>query len=106
MAYVKLIDLSSCREGEGTFVEVGGKELAVFRVGADKVTVMDNTCPHAGGNLAGGEIEGDVVSCPWHHWAFSLATGVCTHSDRARVNVYPVELRDAVVWVDLDRGSV
>ena len=101
MALVKLIELASCRMGEGTFVEFDGREFAVFRVGDDQVTVMDNACPHASGNLSGGEIDGDVVVCPWHHWEFSLATGLCTHSDRARVAVYPVDIRDGVVWVDV-----
>ncbi len=102
MPFVEIIPLDKCQEGAGTFVSIEGKELAVFHLPAlDRVFVIDNACPHAGGNLAGGDLDGQVVSCRWHQWEFDLATGVCTHSDRARVRSYSVELREGVVWADL-----
>lgn len=36
---------------------------------------LDNVCPHRGGPLAEGTIEGGKVVCPWHQWEFDLATG-------------------------------
>ena len=66
-----------------------------------RVEVIDNRCPHAGGNLSGGEVENGIVTCSWHHWAFELSTGVCTHSERAFVRRYPAEIRDDLVWADL-----
>lgn len=102
MAFAPLIPLSDCREGAGTFVEHDGRELAVFRLpDPERVFVIDNACPHASGNLSGGDVSGDVVTCPWHYWHFNLATGLCTHSDRARVRTFPSEVRDGVVWVDV-----
>ena len=133
---VSIIPLNRCVVNGGTFVPVRGFELAVFRLtDPERVYVLDNSCPHAGGNLAGGEIEdlehsqskrseprtsvradirsdltpnrynrtktAIVVSCPWHHWKFSLDTGVCTHSTAARVRSYPCAVRDGVVWADL-----
>lgn len=102
MAMVELIKLDRCRRDRGTFVEHGGHELAVFRLSEpDRVVVLDNTCPHAGGNLSGGEIEGGLVTCRSHQWRFDLSTGVCTHSPLARVRRYPAEVRDDIIWVDL-----
>lgn len=86
--------------GRGTFVERDGAELAVFRFAApERVIVIDNACPHASGNLSGGELKGEVVTCPWHFWEFDLTTGVCTHSEHVRVRTYPAEVREGWVWV-------
>jgi len=102
MALVELIPLSRCRVGGGTFVAVGDRELAVFRLeDPERIVVIDNSCPHASGNLSGGVVAGNVVQCPWHRWEFDLDRGVCTHSALARVRRYPVEIRDGVVWAEI-----
>lgn len=105
MAFVRLIAIEDCRVGQGTFVEFDGEELAVFLLqDPDRVFVTDNACPHASGNLSGGPVEGnqadEIVTCPWHHWEFNLHTGVCTHSDRARVQRFDAEIREGAVWFD------
>lgn len=99
MAYEKLIDVSQCNRDAGTFVEFDGLELAVFLLGdPPRAIVIDNACPHASGNLSGGTVDGVIVACPWHDWRFDLNTGVCTHSDLARVHTYEAEIRDGAVW--------
>ena len=102
MAYVELIPLSRCRRNGGTFVAYGGLELAVFRLtDPERVVVTDNGCPHAGGNLSGGEVSGNTVTCRWHQWEFDLDRGVCTHSQMVRIRRFPTEIRDGIVWADL-----
>ncbi len=102
MAYEKLIELNRCRSDGGTFVEHNGHELAVFRlVKPDRLFVIDNACPHASGNLAGGEVNGTLVDCPWHHWKFDLVTGQCTDPSPACVNVYPTQVREGDILIDL-----
>ncbi len=101
--FVPLIDLSRCRSDGGTFVEIDGRELAVFRFGdPERVVVTDNGCPHASGNLSGGTVADGAVMCPWHAWVFDLSTGRCTRSEDARIHLYTVEVRRGVVHVDLD----
>ncbi len=102
MAFREIIELSRCELNQGTFVEIDGLGLAVFRFDKpQRVVVIDNDCPHAGGNLSGGSVEDGMVTCRWHQWQFSLETGVCVHSDKARVRRYPAEIRDGIVWADL-----
>ncbi len=101
MALEKLISVSRCQPGCGTFVEHGGLELAVFVLDEPlRAVVIDNACPHASGNLSGGQIEGNTVDCPWHHWKFDLSTGICTESDLACVRTYRAEVREGDVWFD------
>lgn len=74
MGWTSLCDLDELQEGQGKYVEIGGFQLAVFLNGGT-VFVIDNNCPHAGGNLAGGEVQAGFVLCPWHYWAFRLENG-------------------------------
>ena len=102
MPFVELIPLDRCRNNAGVFLECAGRELAVFHLtDPDRVFVIDNACPHAAGNLSGGDLSGEVVSCPHHHWKFDLSTGLCPDTPQARVRCYPAKVRDGVVWVDL-----
>jgi nitrite reductase/ring-hydroxylating ferredoxin subunit len=64
--------------------------------------VIDNACPHAGGNLSAGDFEAGVVTCPWHQWQFDVSTGACVDSPRARVRRYPAEIRDGLIYADID----
>ena len=65
----------------------------------ERVAVIDNACPHAGGNLSGGEVFENVVTCPWHHWEIDLSTGQCVHKQLARIGRYDAEIRDGAVWM-------
>jgi nitrite reductase/ring-hydroxylating ferredoxin subunit len=58
----------------GKLVNVGGQEIAVFKLGEDHYAI-ENTSPHAGGPLAEGEVEDDVVTCSWHGSRFNIKTG-------------------------------
>ena len=87
----------------GTFVVASGRELAVFRLDDPHgIVVIDNACPHAHGNLAGGTLAGAVVECPWHQWRFDLVRGVCINSESVRLRKYEVCIRDRFVHARLD----
>ena len=53
---------------------VEGRELALFNV-AGRYYAVDNVCPHQGGPIGEGLLEGSVVTCPWHGWRFDVCTG-------------------------------
>ena len=90
-------DLST---GEGRVVEVEGRALALFNV--DGVYhCIENACPHRGGPLGEGDLEGRVVSCPWHAWRWDVTTGANTNNPAVRVAAYPVTVEDGAVFVEL-----
>ena len=70
---------------------------------AEEVYVIDNACPHSGGNLSAGEVAQGVVTCPWHQWQFKLTTGVCIDSSATRVQKYPARIRGD--WVEISLGA-
>ena len=38
---------------------------------------LDNSCPHQGAALAGGKLDGPLLSCPAHGLRFDIRTGQC-----------------------------
>lgn len=85
-------------EGEAREVAVGGKLVCIANVNGT-ISALDNECPHRGGPLGQGVIEGCKVVCPWHAWAFDLRTGVAEHSPYAKVDVYEVKVDGEEVLV-------
>ncbi len=56
---------------EGLVVTCGGEEIAIFNVDG-AFFGCSARCPHAGGPLAEGFLDGTTVTCPWHGWSFEL----------------------------------
>lgn len=65
---------SEVAPGAMKVVTLDGEEVAIANVDG-RFFAFANTCPHAGGPLADGELEGDVVTCPWHFTPFNVRTG-------------------------------
>lgn len=61
-------------EGKVKEFVVNGRALCVATVDGT-VCVLDGTCPHEGGPLGEGSIEGGKLVCPWHAYAFDVKTG-------------------------------
>ncbi len=62
--------------GEMKQVDLEGEEIAIAIANVHgEYFEFNNTCPHAGGPLAEGELEGDIVTCPWHFTPFNVRTG-------------------------------
>jgi nitrite reductase/ring-hydroxylating ferredoxin subunit len=55
---------------------VFGLDLVGFRTPGGRVGVMPAQCPHMGANLAGGQVVGECLRCPFHHWEFDVG-GQC-----------------------------
>ena len=85
--------------GRGEMVTVNGDEVAVFRRG-DEVFAIGNQCPHQGGSLCEGFLEGDIVVCPLHGWEFDLRSGVCMTVPGESVPRYSVRVEDGAVLIE------
>lgn len=60
--------------GEAREFECGARTICVANMDGTYAAV-DNVCPHRGGPLGQGVVEGSKIVCPWHGWEFDLATG-------------------------------
>jgi nitrite reductase/ring-hydroxylating ferredoxin subunit len=75
--------------GAGAVAEVGGRSIAVFNVDG-RYYAIDNLCPHRGGPLGEGDLEGAVVACPWHAWRWDVTTGANVNNPAVKVACFPV----------------
>jgi nitrite reductase/ring-hydroxylating ferredoxin subunit len=96
----KVAETGDIPPDSGRVVETGGKTLAVFNVGGT-FYAMDNTCLHRGGPLGEGELDGTVVSCPWHGWRYDVTTGTNVMNAAIRVGCYPVRIEGSSILVEL-----
>jgi nitrite reductase (NADH) small subunit len=95
MKWTTLCAVDDLTEGLGKYVEIDGFCMAVFLQDGE-VHVIDNACPHAGGSMSGGYIDGGCAVCPWHGWAFDLKSGALRDSfgDSEMLRVYPTRVFD------------
>jgi nitrite reductase/ring-hydroxylating ferredoxin subunit len=52
----------------------GDTPILLYKKG-ETICAIGETCSHAGGPLAEGEVIGNEVQCPWHASRFDLCTG-------------------------------
>ena len=90
-AEVRLGPVHEIPLGEARAYSVGGDLVAVFRLRDGSLRAVSAICPHAGGPLADGLADRNVVVCPLHQHTFDLATG-CSTSGQPPLTVYPVRL--------------
>jgi nitrite reductase (NADH) small subunit len=98
---VKVLDLAALAPGQTELVTVDGEDVALFRRG-EEVFAIGNQCPHQGGNLCDGVVEGDIVICPLHGWEFDLRSGACMTVPGESVTRYEVSIDDGAVLVEED----
>jgi nitrite reductase/ring-hydroxylating ferredoxin subunit len=77
--------------GEGRAYKAGGEMVAVFRLRDGGLHAVSAVCPHAGGPIADGLADAEVVVCPLHQHVYELATG-CSRTGQASLRVYPVRI--------------
>ena len=71
---VKIAETKDLPAGKAAAFDVEGQRIAVFNV-SGTFYALEDTCPHAGGPLSEGQVDGAKVICPWHDAAFDLKTG-------------------------------
>ena len=99
--FVKAADVHDVPPGSGKCVTVEGKEIALFNLDGT-FHAIDNTCLHRGGPLAEGELEGTIVTCPWHGWQYDVTTGINILDDaEGGVQHYDVKVEGDDVLIGL-----
>jgi len=95
--FVRLCAVTDVETGGSAVVAVEGREVAVFNVGG-AFHALDNACPHRGGPLGEGDLEGCLLTCPWHEWQFDVRTGESVTADVRAVS-YETKIEGDSVWL-------
>jgi nitrite reductase (NADH) small subunit len=80
--------------GEGRAFGIDGQQIAVFRLRSGAVHAVSAVCPHRGGPIADGQIDGSIVLCPLHLNAFELSTG-CSTTGQSPLQSWNVEIDES-----------
>ena len=100
MTRVRVAETGEIPAGEGRVVDAEGRSIAVFNMDGHYYAI-DNTCPHRGGPLGEGDLDGPVVSCPWHAWRWDVRTGANVNNPAVTVACYPVREDGGALFVGL-----
>lgn len=86
--------------GARTYVGDQGASIVLFNVNGN-LYAIDDSCPHSGGSLSGGKLEGLMLQCPSHGLKFDIATGCMRGGGGMRVRSYTVSLVDGKALIRL-----
>lgn len=96
--WVRVSGPDEMSDGQVLSVKVDGKPVVVTRHDGG-YGALDARCPHQGGPLDEGSIEGELLRCPWHGWGFDPLTGEAVEGGGHDVTPYPIEVREDGVYV-------
>lgn len=91
------------KPGTREIIDVDGTHIVVFNH-EGKYYAIEDVCTHDGGNLTGGEMEGDQIICPRHGARFCIRTGAAlTAPAYEPTATFPVRIENGEVQVRDDR---
>ena len=109
MQYVKVLRSDELKEGEKRKITIGKNTLLLTNVNGD-YHAIDDRCPHMGGSLYEGVLNGDTIKCPKHGTMFDVRNGKVVQNGKIlfiRLNVsdtrvYPVKIEGSDILIGID----
>lgn len=113
--YVEIARTSEFSDGDKKKLIVQGHEIMLARVGENYYAV-NNRCPHLGGDLSAGTLEGTIITCPRHKSQFDISnrnvirwlkgSGIISGVVKAikssqPLQTYPVKIHEGIISVEI-----
>ncbi len=99
--FVEVSKVSAIPDQSAICVEVEGKTIALFNLGGHFYAI-DDRCPHRGGRLCEGSIDGEEVECPLHGAHFNIKSGDVTAAPAPEgVTKYSVRLTGDDIEIEI-----
>jgi 3-phenylpropionate/trans-cinnamate dioxygenase ferredoxin subunit len=103
---IRVCAAAEVAKGEVVQVTVEGTDIALVHADDDTFYAAHDECSHASVALSEGEVEGCTLECWLHGSRFDLRTGAPSGLPATEpVPVYPVEVRDGDVYIDLNPSN-
>lgn len=101
--WVTVVNVGELAPGSHRVVDVDGAQVAVFNLGGEYYAIED-VCTHDGGQLTGGTIQGDEITCPRHGARFCIKTGAALSAPAYEPTAkFPVRVENGEIQVRDDR---
>jgi nitrite reductase/ring-hydroxylating ferredoxin subunit/alkylhydroperoxidase/carboxymuconolactone decarboxylase family protein YurZ len=102
--FVEALELAELPPGRATTVSIDEKQIALFNVDGD-VFATNDSCPHAGGSLGWGILDGKIVKCRSHGLRFDVTTGRVTGGAGPGVASYATKIDSGKIYVKTSAPS-
>ena len=79
-------------------VFVAGRSVTLANV-AGAWHAFASDCPHAGGPLSEGALDGAMLTCPYHGWTFDVRDGTCHVNPEKRLELFVVQEMEGVIYL-------
>ncbi len=79
-----LAELGELAVGAVIAARVGARRVAVARLGSGRLVVVDDACPHDGGRISDGFVDGERLICARHGWELEARNGRCERACKLR----------------------
>lgn len=99
--FIRVASTSDLKPGENKIVFVEDEEIALFNINGEFFAIS-NSCPHRGGPLGEGSLDGEVITCPLHGWRFNVKSGVNEVMPNVKVPCYQVKVEGNDILVSID----
>lgn len=96
--WVRVARVDELAPGEVIEVLAGDRPVALVNVDGE-ILGLEGVCPHAGGPLGDGHLDGCRLTCPWHGWTFDVRSGRSEVSEDVSARVWPVRVASGEIWV-------
>jgi len=104
MSFIEVAQVSQVPPGVMKSFPAGDKQLLIANYDG-KYYAIDNKCPHAGGNLSDGKLEGKIITCPNHGSKYDVTTGKCILGPK--IGFIKLKAKDALGYeIKVDGNSI
>lgn len=90
--------------GRGVVSQLEGTSVAIFNVNG-KFFATQNHCPHRGGPLGEGELNGTTITCPWHAWQFDVGSGCHLENPDLKLRCFPVKVNGEDILIGMGENK-
>lgn len=109
MQYYKVAQTGEVKDGEKKKIALNGKVMLLTNFQGTYYAI-DNTCPHMGGSLYDGILDGYSIACPKHGSVFDIRTGKIIKNGKiaffnlkvSDTRAYPVKIEGDDVLIGLE----
>lgn len=102
LKWYKVAEANELPAGQVMTTLAGFTAVCLINTAKHGFTALDNRCPHQGGPLGEGQIDGRWLLCPWHGYEYDPQTGEPPEGYGDYATSYEVEVRDDGIYVQVD----
>ncbi len=109
MQYIKAASIGELTSGQKKLITAEDKKILLINL-EGMYYALDNRCPHMGGSLYEGEIQGTQIICPRHGSVFDITNGRISQAGKLfmlkvkvkDIQTYPIKIENEEIFIVLN----